>query len=475
VTELPLDALETLKSIVGPSGVHDDGTLLEAACKDYFGRHTGTAGAIVFPDTLQAVVECIAACDAHGLDITPQGGKTGLVCGSIPSATGTGIILNLSRLNVIREIDPVNRSVVVDAGVTVAQLHDALQPHELIFPISIGSDGECQIGGVVSTNAGGHSVFRYGMTRHQVLGIEAVLPNATVISNLRALRKDNVGYDLSQLLCGAEGTLGIITGVALKVLPKPIQTSAAFLSLTSIDAVIQLYSKVSTTLSDFLTAFEILPDNGVQLIKRHVPDGVAPAVKQASWYILLEVNSASAAIDLGDILNAELASHFENGLILDAVVSQSESQRKQIWKCREALVFAQGRHGPVLSHDVSVRIPCIPALIDRGRAAILDIIQDVEIICFGHVGDGNLHFNVAHNGPYPAFSRDWQHRIERALYSVVQDLGGSISAEHGIGEKRRHVMSYSRSDCDIDAMRMIKHALDPNGHMNRGKIFGSRT
>ena len=475
MSKLPQDALEALKNIVGPGSVYEDGTVLEIACRDYFGRHTGSAGAIVFPETLQAVVDCVAVCDTHGIDITPQGGKTGLVSGSIPGTTGTNIILNLSRMNTIRDIDPVNRSVVVDAGVSVAQLHEALQPHQLFFPISIGSDGECQIGGIVSTNAGGHSVFRYGMTRHQVLGIEAVLPDGTVISNLRALRKDNVGYDLGQLLCGAEGTLGIITGVALKVLPQPIQTSAAFLSLTSIDAVIQLYSRISSTLSDFLTAFEILPDNGVQLVARHCPDGVAPTVTPAAWYILLEVNSASAAIDLAEILATELASHFDSGLILDAVISQSETQRNQIWKCREALVFAQGRHGPVLSHDVSVRISCIPALLDRGRAAILDIIEDVEIVCFGHVGDGNLHFNVVHNGPYPAFSADWQHRIERALYSVVQDLGGSISAEHGIGEKRRHVVHYSRSDCDVEAMQTIKHALDPNGFMNRGKIFGSRT
>lgn len=456
---------------LGPKNYFENGTVLENACTDFFAAATGQAGAIVFPTTPKEVSDCIAICAQNQLAIIPQGGKTGLVAGSIPGSDAASVIVNLSKLKQIEDIDPINRSVVVGAGVTVTELQVALEPHGLMLPMSIGSDGDCQIGGIIGTNAGGHGVLRYGMTRKMLLGVEAALPDGEVVSNLRALRKDNVGYDIAQLFCGAEGTLGIVTRAALSVVPRPVQRVAAFLSISSIEAVIALYSDISGPLSEFLSAFELLPANGLSLVSEHLPDGAAPKLEASDWYVLLEVSSSLPSLPLEDLFSAVLLPHFETGLIADGLITQSEAQRLKLWKTREAMVFAQGRHGPVLAHDVSVKISKIPDLIRAGKAAIGAQVQDVEINCFGHVGDGNLHFNVIHNGPHPTFKSDYSLVCQDALYGVVSELGGSISAEHGIGRKRRDMMHYSRSEQELATLRRIKHAFDTRHVMNPG-VFG---
>lgn len=470
MTGFSQDVSSAICDAVGSKNYVAQGPTLEDACTDFFKAATGEADAIAFPTTTQAVSDCVVICAHNKLAITPQGGKTGLVAGSIPGPADPALIVNLSKLKQIEGIDLVNRSVVVGAGVTVAELQAALEPHDLMLPMSIGSDGDCQVGGIIGTNAGGHGVLRYGMTRQMVLGVEAVLPDGEVISNLRALRKDNVGYDIAQLFCGAEGTLGIVTKAALSIVPRPKQQVAAFLSLPSIEAVIKVYSEISIQFYEFLSAFELLPANGLEIVAKHLPDGAAPDLEASDWYILLEVSSSMSSIPLEDLVSAALAPHFETGLIADGLIAQSEAQRMKFWKCREALVFAQARHGPVLPHDVSVKISNIPDLITTGREAIHRQIQDVEINCFGHVGDGNLHFNVIHNGPNPSFKSDYSLAIQKALYGVVADLGGSISAEHGIGRKRCDMMHYSRSPQELDALQRIKRAFDPRNVMNPGVL-----
>lgn len=448
-----------------------DGQKLTDACTDFFGNWQGQAHAILYPENTQQVSECLKLCSLHSIPVTVQGGKTGLVAGSVPSQSDDGVILSLAKMARIREIDIANQSVVVEAGITVAELNEHLKESALHFPVSIGSDGSCQIGGIISTNAGGHGVLRYGMTRNQLLGIEAVLADGSVISNLRALRKDNIGYDFGQLLCGAEGTLGVVTAAALKVLPLPQQRVTTLLAMNDINKVIELYAKLSAELSDFLSAFELIPLAARTLVETYIEEAAPPPLEGSDWYVLMQAETTSANLPLETLVSEAIAAALESGDVEDAVIAQSESQRAQMWKFREAVVFSQRKHGPVLPHDLSVRVSKIPDLLSQGREAVSRIYPNVSFITFGHVGDGNLHFGVVHNGPDPAFKETYGSAIEAALCEVVQSLGGSISAEHGIGRNKKNLVHYSRDQAIVDLMQSTRRSFDPNLTLNPDVLF----
>lgn len=465
------DTLAEIEHRIGAAKVVRAGARLESACVDYFARWQGHADAIVYPISTADVANCLSICHAIGCPVTVQGGKTGLVAGSVPPRDGHGIILNLSELNDIQHIDVSNRSVVAGVGVTLLDLNNALDEKGLQFPISIGSEGECQIGGIISTNAGGHGVFRYGSTRHQVLGLEFVLSDGRIVSNLSGLRKDNVGYDLAQLLCGSEGTLGVVTAAALKVLPKARHCTTALLSVGSIDEVIALYASLSTELSDFLSAFELIPAVGRMLVEKYVVDASPPAVHPSDWYVLLQAESTVKQIDLDSIVEEALAPFMERAIIKDAVLAQNVAQREQLWKFREGLVFAQSRHGVVLPHDMSVRVSSIPDLLRRGIAAVSDIVPDALFVTFGHVGDGNLHFSVVDNTGNPDFQQQYGAKVETAMCEVARSLGGSVSAEHGIGQKKVGLVSYTRSEEYQSVAKGIRSSMDPKRILNRTVLW----
>jgi FAD/FMN-containing dehydrogenase len=467
----PSSFLDALAAIVGAAHVSGPGDVLSAACRPFFGSFDGRAEAIAYPGSAEEVRAIMALCRRMGKTIVPQGGNTGLVHGAQPNVAGDGLIVGFRRLNAITDLDRLNRSVVVGAGATIAGLNQALEKHGLRFAVSIGSEGSCQIGGIVSTNAGGHSVLRYGMTRHQLLGIEAVLADGRIVSNLRGLRKDNVGYDLAQLFCGAEGTLGLITAAALKLVPLPARRSAALLGFNSLEDVMDCYAEVSARSAEFLSAFELMSHQGRTMIARHFPDQAFPAIAESPWYVLMELEAAALGIDLDACLVDSLSGGAPG--MVGSVVAGNEHQRRQFWASREALVFSQSREGPVLSHDVSVRVSRIPELVSVGIAAVRAISPEARVNLFGHVGDGNLHFNVIHPGPAPDFRREFGPRIERALYEAVASLGGSVSAEHGIGKKKREFVGYSRSEDEIAVMRDLKAALDPGRLLAPGNLLDS--
>jgi FAD/FMN-containing dehydrogenase len=462
---------EQFKRVLGAQWIVQHGELLASACTDFFGHWQGRAEAILYPATTEETAACLKICNQCSMSVTVQGGKTGLVAGSVPSQSGSGVILNLQRLKAIREVDVPNRSVVVEAGVTIAELNSHLALSNLHLPISIGSDSACQIGGMISTNAGGHGVFRYGMSRHQLLGVEAVLGDGRILSNLRALRKDNVGYDFGQLLCGAEGTLGVVTLAALKVLPLPRQCVTIFLAIRDIETVIDLYTQLSFDLSEFLSAFELIPAAARQLVETHVKDSAPPDIEHTQWYILLQAETTSATLPLESLVSESLQAALRSGDVVDAVIAQSESQRAQLWKFRENVVFSQRKHGPVLPHDLSVRVSKIPELLERGREAVTRICKDVSFVTFGHVGDGNLHFNIVHNGPDCTFRETYGAAIELALCEVVSSLDGSISAEHGIGRKKQGLVHFSRDSTAVDLMKSTRRCFDSALTLNREVLF----
>lgn len=460
-----------LQQIVGAQHVHDRGERLEYASEDFFKTWRGQAAAIVFPGSTEEIAECINFCRNERFRVVPQGGATGLVWGSVPDKSSDNIIINFSRLKTISGLDPVNRTIIAEAGVTVADLNDYLAEHGLYFPVSLGSEGTCQIGGIINTNAGGHNVLRYGMTRQHVLGIEVVLADGSVLSNLRALHKNNVGYDLAQLFCGAEGTLGLVSKAALKLVPLARQNATALISVQSPESVISLYNLLACELSDFLSAFELIPHIARKLVSRHFPQQSLPEITEAPWYVLIELGSATQRLDLSGLLTECLGVVLESEDISDAVIAQSEEQRRRFWAAREAMVFAQSKHGPVLSHDVSVRVSRIPELIERGSAKIDNIHPNAKIMCFGHVGDGNLHFNVIGPAADTSFKQEFGFKIENALYELIAEMGGSISAEHGIGRKKLPFFTLCRTEAEIATMCQINSALDPEGLLNPGVLL----
>ncbi len=406
--------------------------------------------------------------------VIPQGGNTGLVGGGVPPAERDNIVLALGRMNRIRAIDPTNFTMTVEAGCILAHLHEAAAEVDRLFPLSLGAEGSCQIGGNLSTNAGGIAVLRYGNTRELVLGIEVVLPDGRVWDGLRALRKDNTGYDLKQLFIGGEGTLGIITAATVKLFPKPREIETALVALARVEDAMALFAHARAASADQLTAFELIPRAGLDLALAHVPGTIDPLAAPHPWYVLIEMSSSQSDSGIRQLLERLLEEALAQALAADAVIAESGAQARQLWHIREAIVEAQLYSGSI-KHDVAVPVSRVAEFVTQASAAVTARLPGIRPIAFGHVGDGNIHFNLTQpeGMDKAAYLARWQ-EFNDIVHGVVRELGGSISAEHGVGLMKRDEITHYKPAIEIELMRRIKAALDPQGIMNPGKLVAMR-
>jgi FAD/FMN-containing dehydrogenase len=454
-----------LKDAAGPKGWSDDPKEIAPHLEEWRGKYHGASSFLLKPDTTQAVSKILAICNETRTPIVPQGGNTGLVGGQIPFHNE--IILSLARMTKVRHVDPQGMNMVVESGVTLAAAQEAADKADRLFPLSIASEGSATIGGNVSTNAGGVHVLKYGNTRELVLGVEVVLADGRVLDMLRTLRKDNTGYDLKQLFIGAEGTLGIVTAVALKLFAKPAEKTTALVAVRDPTAAIALLSQLQSATGGTMRAFELMPRIGLDFVLAHIPGTSDPLAKPSSWYVLVEAGGGANS-HLEDAMEAALSS---SDLVTDAVIAKSETQRAALWKLREAMSEAQKPEGGSIKHDVSVPIKDIPAFLKEGISAVEKIIPGVRPVPFGHLGDGNIHFNfsVPRGGDNAAFLARWN-EIQDAVHEIVNRYGGSISAEHGLGIMKVHEIERYKSATELDVMRSLKRTLDPNNILNPGKV-----
>ena len=431
----------------------------------------GKARVILRPRTAEEVADIVRICASAAIPIVPQGGHTGLVAGAVPSADGTEVVVSLERLNRIREVDAANFSMTVEAGCILANLHAVAAEHERLFPLSLGAQGSCQIGGNVATNAGGINVLRYGMTRNLVLGIEAVLPDGQIWNGLRKLHKNNTGYDLKQLFIGSEGTLGIVTAVSLRLFPKPTQVETAFLAVENAAAAVALYGLARRDLSDLLSAFELIGHFGLELAQEATPDLRHPLESKSSHYVLMEA-SASGLVDLAALMQRFLEGAMEAGHVLDGTVAANSTQAGALWRIREDLVEGQARRGRHLRTDVSVPISDIASFLAKTDAALAATEPRAIPVAYGHIGDGNLHYNVLPpagmaEDDKPAFLK----RCEQVVYAALPEFGGSISAEHGIGRAKRDSYLKGLAPVEKALTEGMKRVFDPQGIMSPGRLF----
>jgi FAD/FMN-containing dehydrogenase len=464
--------LSRCRAIVGAPFVLDGPEAMAPYLTDWRGRFTGRARAVLRPHDTSQVALLVQACAAHGVPIVPQGGKTGLVLGGVPDASGTAVVLSLARLNRIRAIDTVNRTVTVDAGVILQTLQEAVAAEGLLFPLSLAAEGSCTVGGNLSTNAGGTAVLRFGNTRELCLGLEAVTAQGDVWDGLRALRKDNTGYDLRDLLIGAEGTLGIITGAVMKLFPQPKAVVTALVALGAPRHALGLLTLLQDACGPTLTGFELMSAVCLQLVATHFPQLQQPFTTRHAQYVLLELSSNESQEHAIGMLENAIERAVEQGLCDDAVVATSLAQSRSLWALREHIPLAQSAAGKNIKHDISLPISRIADFIGATDAALIAAFPDAEIICFGHLGDGNLHYNVApkDGASHDAFLGN-QLAINRIVNDNVARMDGSISAEHGIGALKRDDLARYKTPVELNMMRAIKAALDPLGIMNPGKIL----
>ena len=435
------------------------------------GRYRGAAPFIVRPASTEEVAAVVRLCAAARVPIVPQGGNTGLVGGSVPFERGDEILVNLGRMKRIRDIDPVDYSLTAEAGCVLQDLQAAADQVERLFPLSLGAEGSCQIGGNISTNAGGVQVLRYGNTRELVLGLEVVLPDGQVWDGLRRLRKDNTGYDLKQLFIGAEGTLGIITAAVLRLFPKPRETATAFAALRDVAAAVELLARTRAAVGEVVTSFELIPRRGLEFAMRHVAGVNDPLADPHAWYALVELSAGAGANGLGEALEGVLAQAYEDGLVPDATLAASAAQTQDFWRIREGVVEGQKFEGGSIKHDVSVPVSDVPAFMARATAAVDALIPGIRPVAFGHIGDGNIHFNLSQpeGADTAAYLARWE-EVNRLVHDVVTAFDGSISAEHGIGRMKVEENRRLKPALDIHLMRQVKAAFDPHNLMNPGKV-----
>lgn len=460
--------LARLKAALGPKGFTEDPVEIAPHLVEWRSRYQGHSPILLKPATTSKVSEILRICNETRTPIVPQGGNTGLVGGQIP--LGGEILLSLERLNCIRQIDTVGMSATVEAGVVLAKLQQAIEEAGAYFPLSLAAEGSCTIGGNLSTNAGGVNVLRYGSARNLVLGLKVVLADGRVLDLLRSLHKDNTGYDLKQLFIGAEGTLGVITAATLRLFPRPVTSETAVVALRDPQSAVELLNRLQHATGGLVSAFELIPRIGIEFVLSHIPDTRDPLAAPSPWYVLVEATSA-AAIGLTQAMDSELERDVADGLVTDAAVAKTEAQRAALWRLRESLSEAQKFEGGSIKHDVSVPVGEIPNFLRRGIDAVSTLIPDVRPVPFGHLGDGNIHFNfsVPKGSDNDTFLARWS-EVSRVVHDLVHQLGGSISAEHGLGVmKRDEILRYKSAD-EMDVMRVLKRTLDPNNILNPGKV-----
>lgn len=473
MTSDPAAFLTELEALLGPRGLSRDPDLIAPWLTDWRRRYTGQALALASPASTAEVAATLALCARHGVPVVPQGGNSGMSGGATPDASGTSLLLSLRRMNAIRAIDPAARQAVCEAGVVLQTLHEAAEDHGLRFPLTLGGKGSATIGGLVSTNAGGTQVLRHGVMRAQVLGLEVVLPDGRVFDALTPLRKDNRGFDLKQLFIGSEGTLGVVTAATLRLVPAIADRVVVWAGTGSIQLARRLLLHCQAHLGGALEGFEVIPRPCLDSVLAHLPDARAPLPGPHAWHALIEiVAEAGEAETLRGRVEAALASALAEGLADDAVLSTSEAQAEAFWTLRESISAAERARGPAVQHDISVPVERMPDFIEAASRAILEQWPDTRPVGYGHLGDGNIHFHV---GALPGTDRDaWEAGEGKAISRMVHDMvtawGGSISAEHGIGQLKRGELERLADPVALDLMRRVKAALDPDERLNPGKL-----
>ncbi len=466
--------LDEARALIGNAHVHiaDNNEELSAYTRDWRGKFHGQALAVLRPANTEEVQGIVRLAASTGVALVPQGGNTGMCGAAVPDNSGLQVVLNLGRLNRIRDIDPQNNTATVEAGCILQTLQEKAAEVDRLFPLSLGAEGSCQIGGNIATNAGGVQVLRYGNMRDLVLGLEVVLPNGEVLDILRGLRKDNTGYDLKHLFIGSEGTLGVITAATVKLYPAPSAKVVAFAGVDSIVQAIQLLADMRAHLGERFSAFELISSDSLTLVQNYFPDTPDLLNAPYPWYILMEAADGGDEESLREAMQNALMVCLEAGTLQDVALASNLAQARALWTVRENITHAQQMDGGNIKHDVSLSISDIPAFIEDILPQLEHAFPGARPIVYGHLGDGNLHFNVA--APSGVESGQWQlltNEVNKVIHDAVSARRGSISAEHGIGQLKRHELELYKTDVELNVMRQIKKALDPAGLMNPGKVI----
>jgi len=465
------DTLERLKAIVGPKGHVDDEAGRAACLNDVRDLYHGASPLVLRPASTDQVAAVVALCNQARIGVVPQGGNTGLVGGSVPGTSGGEVLLSLARMKRVREIDAVNYTMTVDAGCVLAEVQAVAREAGRLFPLSLAAEGSCQIGGNLSTNAGGTAVLRYGNARELVLGLEVVLPNGEIWNGLRRLRKDNTGYDLKQLFLGAEGSLGIITAAVLKLFPLPADSATAMVAMPGVEAAPKLLGLLREASGDSISTFEYMHRACLDILTAHTDLG-DPFDQIYQHYALVELTSSRADAGLRTLMEGALEQAFEDAIAVDAVIASSGAQAERLWRMREILPEAQKNLGAGIKHDVSVPVSRVPEFIVRATNYCENTIEGVRVVPFGHIGDGNVHFNVMQPpGADVAAFLARTSEVTTRVHDIAAELDGSFSAEHGVGVLKKPDLERYKSPVELELMRTLKRTLDPNNIMNPGKVL----
>lgn len=468
--------LRRVQSAVGVDAVVSEAAAMEPYLHDWRDRHYGSAMCVVRPTQTSEVSAVLALACEFGVPVFPQGGNTSVCGGSVPSEDGNGILLSLSRMNRVLEVNPTNNSITVQGGCILQDVQEAARAVDRLFPLSLGAEGSCQIGGNIATNAGGTAVLRYGNMRDLVLGLEVVLPDGRVLDVLRTLRKDNTGYDLKNLFTGSEGTLGVITAAALKLFPLPKQFVTTMVTARTPGAMVDFGLELQERFQGGLIALELISSSEFEIVMRHIPSVTRPFSEAAEWYVLAEVAIVADHAEVAEGLEACLASNLDRGVIDNAVIAASEQQRRNLWNIRHHVTEANRCEGMGLTHDIGVPLFNVPEFLERAATQVQRNCPQAAVVVVGHLGDGNLHYIVM-------FAREqwdqvqnksqYQHDVGRMLYDIACELGGTFSAEHGIGSLHVSDMTRYKSAVELQLMHQVKHCLDPKGIMNPGRVLPS--
>lgn len=471
MNQIAPDILDRLRAVVGERGFIVDPAEMAPYMREWRDLWRGVSPLVLRPASTAEVVEIVRLCAETGTRIVPQGGNTSLCGGSVPGEAGDEVVVSLSRMRAVRGLDLKNDTITVEAGCVLQDVQQAAADAGRLFPMRIAAEGSCQIGGNLSTNAGGTAVLRYGNMRDLVLGVEVVLPDGRLWNGLRGLRKDNTGYDLKQLFIGAEGSLGIVTAAVLKLFPQPAAVETAFAAVADVEAAISLLGTAKALSGSQVTAFELMPRLGLDMVLEHIPDTHDPLRDRHDWYVLVELSAGRDDGALRQTMEAILTAGYEAGQVLDATMATSDAQALALWKLREGMSEAQKHAGGSIKHDVSVPVSRMADFIAQASAAVTGLLPGCRIVAFGHIGDGNVHFNPSQppGMDKQAFLDRW-HEVSDLVYGITAEHGGSISAEHGVGRLKRDEILRYKDPVEIDMMRRIKRALDPQNIMNPGKV-----